>query len=104
MRKSKKYNLNCSLDESLTVKSTEENSPDDQLYIAELRLYISKILSEMDERDALALMGKYYYGYSTKELCEYLKVDSQNTMLSIIYRARKKFIQLLQEGENSDED
>ncbi len=104
LRKSKKYNLNCSLDESLTVKSTEENSPDDQLYIAELRLYISKILSEMDERDALALMGKYYYGYSTKELCEYLKVGSQNTMLSIIYRARKKFIQLLQEGENSDED
>lgn len=99
LRKSKKRNSDCTLDESLEIKSNSA-SPFDELFLKEIRLGISKIIAEMDERDAKALIGKYYYGYSTKELCELLNINSQNSMLSVIYRARKKFIKLLNESED----
>lgn len=98
LRKISKRNNDCSLDESLELES-KNPSPDSELFLKEIRLNISRIISEMDERDSKALIGKYYYGYSTKELCDKLEIDSQNTMLSIVYRARKKFIKLLNESE-----
>ncbi len=101
LRKIKKRNADCSLDDSLDLQSNDF-LPYNELFLKEIRLNISRIISEMDERDAKALVGKYYYGYSTKELCDILDVDSQNTMLSIIYRARQKFIKLLNESGGSD--
>jgi len=103
LRKQNRQNYVYPLTETIDIKAGENNSPDEQLFLSELRLNISKIISEMNERDSSALIGKYYYGYSTKELCDILKIDSQNTVLSVIYRARKKFIQLLKESEGNNE-
>lgn len=102
LRKNKNINKELSLDETLDIKN-ESNSPFDELFLKEIRLNISRIITEMDQRDAKALVGKYYYGYSTKELCEILDIESQNTVLSIVYRARKKFIKLLNEGDDTNE-
>lgn len=102
LRKHKNINKELSLDESLDIKN-ESNSPYDELFLKEIRLNISRIINEMDNRDAKALVGKYYYGYSTKELCEILDIESQNTVLSVVYRARKKFIKLLNESEDVNE-
>lgn len=102
LRKMSKRSNDCSLDESIEIES-KTPTPDSELFLKEIRLNISRIISELDERDSKALIGKYYYGYSTKELCDILQIDSQNTMLSIVYRARKKFIRLLNESEDRDE-
>ena len=99
LRKAKRRYNDSALDEHLDIKSGD-SSPFEELFLKEIRLNISKIISEMDERDAKALVGKYYYGYSIKELCGILEVESQNTVLSIVYRARKKFIKMLNESED----
>ncbi len=97
LRLAKNRNTDRVIDETFDLESSDA-SPFENLFLKEIRLNISKIITEMDERDAKALVGKYYYGYSTKELCEILDIESQNTVLSVVYRARKKFIKLLNES------
>ncbi|MBN2879375.1 MAG: sigma-70 family RNA polymerase sigma factor [Clostridia bacterium] len=102
LRKNSRQSKNVSIDETFDIESADY-SPYNELYLKEIRLNISRILLELDERDANVLIGKFYYGYTTKELCEMFEVESQNTMLSIIHRARKKFIKLLSESEDTNE-
>ena len=73
---------------------------DEFLIREERRLSISERMAELSEQDAFLLRAKYYQEYTTAEICELLGIESENTVRSMIYRARKRMLRILREKEN----
>ena len=59
---------------------------------------VGKLKKGLSRREWLALEGKYILGYSHKELGQLLDI-SEEGMRSLLYRARKRAIRILQEQE-----
>ena len=60
---------------------------------------VGKLKKGLSSREWLALEGKYILGYSHEELGQLLDI-SEESMRSLLYRARKRAIRILKEQED----
>ncbi len=95
LRKEKRYKRNVDLYYKYSDnQDADDDTIENHLEQEEFRLNIERIFYQIDDKYSSPLLLKYYYGYSTKEICKALKIESENTVSSLLHRGKKMFLEI----------
>ena len=83
-----------------TEIASKELSVEEYVIREELRISISNQMLKLPERDVIVLKAKYYHGCTTREICEMIGVESEDTVRSMILRARERMFKLIRESDS----
>lgn len=64
---------------------------------------VRRCLSEIDDKYALPILFRYYYGFTESETAELLDINTESTVRSLCYRGRKMIIQAMRRSGEIDE-
>jgi RNA polymerase sigma-70 factor (ECF subfamily) len=100
LRKEKRAARNLEIYSKELDNAKESDTVQNYFNQEELRLGIERVMHQIDDKYMVPLIMKYYHGYSIKEICIKLSIESENTVASLIHRGKKKFIEVyLNSGE-----